>query len=144
MLENPGRSQTEIQQRGTLGGMESTHGTNSILPRHDEEDGAFPVEVQSQVIGVSPVESRSDLMNHKRGFHKHAKFDLMLQYLRQQQLEKHWADHDTTEGVILKRGRDDYICQPSKLPKHINGFFDEARRLNVKVGPPFSLPTPRH
>lgn len=59
----------------------------------------------------------------------------MLLYLRQQQLEKRWADDNSTEGVILKRGKDDFICQPPELPKHINGFYDETKKLNVKVCP---------
>lgn len=57
----------------------------------------------------------------------------MLLYLRQQQLEKRWASDNTTEGVVLKRGKDDFICQPAELPRHIHGFYDEVKKLNVKV-----------
>ncbi|KAK6383810.1 hypothetical protein LTS17_003102 [Exophiala oligosperma] len=65
----------------------------------------------------------------------YVKFEVMLLYLRQQQLEKRWAiENNTTEGVILRRGKDDYICRPLELPKHVNGFYDEATKLNVKVG----------
>lgn len=60
----------------------------------------------------------------------------MLLYLRQQQLEKRWShDLSSTEGVVLKRGRDDFICQPADLPKQVNGFFGEVKKLNIKVCP---------
>ncbi|KIW19871.1 hypothetical protein PV08_00446 [Exophiala spinifera] len=64
----------------------------------------------------------------------YVKFEVMLLYLRQQQLEKRWAtESTTTEGVILRRGKDDYICRPLELAKHVNGFYDEATKLNIKV-----------
>lgn len=64
----------------------------------------------------------------------YVKFEVMLLYLRQQQLEKRWAiENNTTEGVILRRGKDDYISRPLELPKHVNGFYDGATKLNVKV-----------
>ena len=61
------------------------------------------------------------------------KYEVMLLYLRQQQLERRWASDNTTEGVVLKRGKGDFICQPAELPKHTNGFYDEIQKLNVKV-----------
>ncbi|KAK4938003.1 hypothetical protein LTR10_021492 [Elasticomyces elasticus] len=61
------------------------------------------------------------------------KFDVMLMYLRQQQLEKRWAMGNSTEGVVLRRSRNDYICQPPELLRQINGFYDEVKKLNFKV-----------
>ena len=61
------------------------------------------------------------------------KFDVMLMYLRQQQLEKRWASGNSTEGVVLRRSRNDYICQPPELLRQVNGFYDEVKKLNFKV-----------
>jgi len=57
----------------------------------------------------------------------------MIQYLRQRQLEKLWTDGNTAEGVVLKRGKNDFICQPPQLSAQMFGFYDEIKKLNVKV-----------
>lgn len=57
----------------------------------------------------------------------------MIQYLRQRQLEKLWCDGNPAEGVILKRGKNDFVCQPQELSGQLYGFYDEIRKLNVKV-----------
>ncbi|EXJ90538.1 hypothetical protein A1O1_03641 [Capronia coronata CBS 617.96] len=82
---------------------------------------------------VPEVQVPSPRAGRKVHHSSNVKFEVMLLYLRQQQLEKRWADDNSTEGVILKRGKDDFICQPADLPRHVNGFFDETKKLNVKV-----------
>lgn len=61
------------------------------------------------------------------------KFDVMLLYLRQQQLEKRWTSGNPTEGVVLRKSKNDYICQPPELLRQVNGVYDEVKKLNVKV-----------
>lgn len=61
------------------------------------------------------------------------KCDVMIQYLRQRQMEKLWSDGNPNEGVVLKRAKNDFICQPPELSGHVFGFFDEIRKLNVRV-----------
>jgi len=61
------------------------------------------------------------------------KCGVMLQYLRQRQTEKLWSDGDLREGVILRRAKDDFVCQPPELSQQRYGFYDEMRKLNVKV-----------
>ncbi|KAK5074616.1 hypothetical protein LTR24_010057 [Lithohypha guttulata] len=57
----------------------------------------------------------------------------MIQHLRQRQMERLWTDGDVTEGVVLKRAKNDFICQPPELQQQVFGCYDEIRRLNVKV-----------
>lgn len=61
------------------------------------------------------------------------KCEVMIQYLHQRQIEKLWTDGSVTEGVVLKRAKNDFVCQPQELSQQVFGFFDETRKLNVKV-----------
>jgi hypothetical protein len=62
------------------------------------------------------------------------KCDIMAKFLRQRQLEKMWSyNGNDEEGVILKRAKDDFICQPRNLAHVQDGFFEQIARLNVKV-----------
>jgi len=61
------------------------------------------------------------------------KCEVMIQYLRQRQIEKLWTDGSITEGVILKRAKNDFVSQPQELQQQVFGFFDEIRKLNIKV-----------
>lgn len=57
----------------------------------------------------------------------------MVNYLHQQQLEHMWSDGTPGEGVVLKKSRDQYTSCPAELSQYEGGFFDAARKLNVKV-----------
>jgi hypothetical protein len=61
------------------------------------------------------------------------KCDLMVKFLRQRQLEKVWSNTEDGEGVVLKRGKGDFVCQPSNLLVERNGLFAQVGQLNVKV-----------
>lgn len=61
------------------------------------------------------------------------KCDIMVKFLRQRQMEKLWSNSDVEEGVVLKRAKNDFICQPSELLFAHNGLFEQISRLNVKV-----------
>ena len=62
------------------------------------------------------------------------KCDIMSKFLRQRQLEKMWSyNANTEEGVILKRAKDDFVCQPRALIGVRDGFYEQIVRLNVKV-----------
>ena len=105
--------------------------TLGTIDQQDDDNVApdvIAVETPTRKASTSPSKISS------KAHTNNLKFEVMLLYLRQQQLEKRWAHEvNTTEGVILRRSKDDYICQPSELPKHVNGFYDEATKLNVKV-----------
>lgn len=65
------------------------------------------------------------------------KFDIMSDYLRQQQLLRRWATKSADQGVVLKRARSDFVSSPSNL---VGGHFMEAiQAMNVRVGTVFSL-----
>ncbi len=61
------------------------------------------------------------------------KADIMANWLHYRQQEKIWTYGAWDEGVILKKARDDYVCCPSGLLQHRNGFYDSVKKLNVKV-----------
>jgi hypothetical protein len=48
-------------------------------------------------------------------------------------MEKLWSNSLDGEGVILKRGKNDFVCQPSELLFENNGLFHQVCQLNVKV-----------
>ncbi|KAG9776334.1 hypothetical protein KCU88_g4878, partial [Aureobasidium melanogenum] len=98
-----------------------------------ESDRDSPTDEPRGPTDVQAIQATSPVDEPKPHHSKNVKFEVMLLYLRQQQLEKRWADDNSTEGVVLKRGRDDFICQPAELPRHVNGFYDEVKKLNVKV-----------
>ena len=59
--------------------------------------------------------------------------DIMAKFLRQRQLEKMWSDSNQEEGVVLKKAKNDFICQPRDLIGMHDGFFEQVAKLNVKV-----------
>jgi hypothetical protein len=58
---------------------------------------------------------------------------VMINFLRQRQLEKLWSDSNLDEGVVLKRSKADFICQPEELSSLPGGFYEQVKRLNVKA-----------
>ena len=62
------------------------------------------------------------------------KADVMINWLHQQQLEKMWANGGQSEGVVLKKSRDNYTCCPPELAHYQGDLFDAVRALNVRVG----------
>jgi hypothetical protein len=58
---------------------------------------------------------------------------VMIKFLRQCQLKKLWSDISLDEGVILKRSKGDFICQPEDMSFQPGGFYDQVMRLNVKA-----------
>ncbi|KAI1270584.1 glycosyl transferase family group 2-domain-containing protein [Xylariaceae sp. FL1019] len=61
------------------------------------------------------------------------KADVMCSWLYQQQLESQYATGILPgEGVILKKGRNNYACCPPQLQDMKYGLFDMAMELNVR------------
>jgi len=66
------------------------------------------------------------------------KFDIMSDYLRQQQLLRRWATKSADQGVVLKRARSDFVSSPSSL---VGGHFMEAiQAMNVRVSAFYAFP----
>lgn len=61
-----------------------------------------------------------------------ARCELMVNHLWSQQAKMLWFAGDEDEGVVIKAGRDKYVCCPPDL-RRPDGFFDAIQTLNVKV-----------
>jgi hypothetical protein len=62
------------------------------------------------------------------------KADVMCSWLYQQQLERQYATGILPgEGVVLKKGRNDYACCPPQLQEMKYSLYDMAMELNVRV-----------
>ncbi|KAI1363724.1 glycosyl transferase family group 2-domain-containing protein [Xylaria arbuscula] len=61
------------------------------------------------------------------------KSDVMCSWLYQQQLERQYATGILPgEGVVLKKGRNNYACCPPQLRDMQNSLYDMAMELNVR------------
>jgi hypothetical protein len=92
----------------------------------DHDYGGFrspsPRSIRSEVDSTAELTSANFVRNA-----------VMINFLRQSQLKKLWSDTNLDEGVVLKRGKGDFICQPEELSSLPGGFYDQVKRLNVKV-----------
>jgi len=58
----------------------------------------------------------------------------MLNRLRAAQEERIWrAGERDEEGVVIKKSRGKYSCEPLELATEEGGLFETVQRLNVKV-----------
>jgi hypothetical protein len=91
---------------------------------HDYDDfrSPSPQSIRSEADSIAELTSANMVRNA-----------VMINFLRQQQLKKLWSDRNLAEGVVLKRSKGDFICQPEELSSLTDGFYDQVKRLNVKV-----------
>lgn len=91
---------------------------------HDYGDfrSPSPRSIRSEVDSIAELTSANMVRNA-----------VMINFLRQQQLKKLWANINLDEGVVLKRSKGDFICEPRELSSLPGSFFDQVKRLNVKV-----------
>jgi hypothetical protein len=62
------------------------------------------------------------------------RFDMMSDYLRQQQIQRGWATATAEEqGVVLKVGRGEFVSTPAELAGLRGGFKHTIEMLNVRV-----------
>lgn len=61
------------------------------------------------------------------------KSDVMASHLYSQQQERLWTVGNASEGVVLKKSRNNYTAHPKTLEAESGGFFDAVVALNVKV-----------
>jgi hypothetical protein len=81
-----------------------------------------PRSIRSEVDSVAELTSANMVRNA-----------VMINFLRQRQLKRLWSDTNLDEGVVLKRSKGDFICQPEELLSLPGGFYAQVKRLNVKV-----------
>jgi hypothetical protein len=94
----------------------------------DFGDSPYSTRPPSQASFVSNADSMAPL-----GSAGAFKCDIMVKFLRQRQMEKLWSNSEDGEGVILKRGKGDFVCQPMNLLLERNGIFEQVSKLNVKA-----------
>ncbi|KAK1490233.1 hypothetical protein CCUS01_14502 [Colletotrichum cuscutae] len=67
--------------------------------------------------------------------------DVTVHSIYQDQLRKMYASAwNLGEGVVLKKGRNDYVCAPPQLSTVPNGFFDMVTQLNVSCAMTVNTP----
>ncbi|KZF19607.1 hypothetical protein L228DRAFT_214578 [Xylona heveae TC161] len=85
----------------------------------------------SRPVSIYPV---GDFRNSTIDDITEIKSDVMVNWLRQRQLEKLWAADDVEgEGVVLKKGKGSFTCCPATLAEDPAGLYAAVSRLNVKV-----------
>ncbi|KAI9809406.1 MAG: hypothetical protein M1826_003919 [Phylliscum demangeonii] len=57
----------------------------------------------------------------------------MVEYIWTQQCQMTWSSGRPGEGVVLKKGKGEYVCAPLSLARQPDGLFDAVRAMNVKV-----------
>lgn len=60
------------------------------------------------------------------------KYGVMVNHIWSQQAQLLWYAGEEDEGVVIKSGRDKYVCCPPDLERP-DGFFEAIKTLNVKV-----------
>lgn len=108
---------------GSKGGSKRQSGSNFPLSSYNGSRALSMISVASNESQVRMSTSTTAI-----------KCDVMIQFLRQRQLEKLWSDGAPDEGVIMRRSKNDFVCQPQDLAHQGSGFFSEIYKLNVKVG----------
>lgn len=61
-----------------------------------------------------------------------AKHAVMVNHIWSQQTKLLWYSGGEDEGVVIKSGRDQFVCCPPDLERS-DGFFEAIKALNVKV-----------
>ena len=63
--------------------------------------------------------------------------EVVCNYMYQRQLERGYTTGLLpTEGVVLKKGKNDYTCCPPDLRQYQYSLYDMTMELNVRVGRP--------
>ena len=132
------RDQSRYHSRNASSGMQTPVSTTDLTTAHLHRPNQAPQQLYANSYDVNgsttALSIRSDgdasgVLSSTTAI----KCEVMIQYLRQRQLEKLWSDGSLNEGVILRRARRDFVCQPPELSGQAYGFYDEISRLNVKV-----------
>ena len=109
--------------------------TNSSSPTpRSNQSGIYQPSTNSSGLLVSRPGHLSVQSDSQSSVFADLKADVTVASLYQDQRRNLYvADWNTGEGVVLKRSRNAYICQPPQLREHPGGFFDMASLLNVSV-----------
>ena len=98
-----------------------------------KEQHVQPSAIQTQVTSSSASTHDDSVYSLEHAAEFDYKYDLMLEYLYQQQTNFRWTSGDRDEGVVMKKAKDTYICLPPSLNEVEDGFRDHIQALNVRV-----------
>jgi hypothetical protein len=98
-----------------------------------KEQHVQPSAVQVQAISSSASTHDGTVDSLEQAAEFDYKYDLMLEYLHQQQTNFRWTSGGRDEGVIMKKAKDTYICLPPALNEVEDGFRSHIQALNVRV-----------
>jgi hypothetical protein len=88
------------------------------LPAHSAPTSHYPV---------------GDFRNSSQEALRDTQSIIMVYWLRQMQMEKLWSRGLRGEGVILKKGRDNFTCCPETLKDDSAEFYNQIVCMNVRV-----------
>ncbi|KAF6838080.1 glycosyltransferase family 2 protein [Colletotrichum plurivorum] len=135
---NPNKQQAQQQQSNTLAAPSSSSATQP-----SEKPGPY----RSQSTRTSARQSTVSLALTAGMRDKHAssiidlRADVTVHSIYQDQLRKMYASAwNLGEGVVLKKGRSDFVCAPPQLATVPYGFYDMVRQLNVSCAMTVNTP----
>jgi hypothetical protein len=59
--------------------------------------------------------------------------NMMLEQLHNEQRCRLWYTQGSGQGVVLKRGKGEYVACPPQLEKESGGLFDQFVKMNIRV-----------
>lgn len=115
-----------------------TASTSSPSPTPQSNlSGVYRLSAASSRLHVSRPEHLSFQGDGQSSVLTDLKADVTAASLYHEQRRKLYvAEWNTAEGVVLKRSRNAYTCQPPELRDCPDGFFDMVSLLNVSVSSP--------
>ncbi|KAI1207193.1 glycosyl transferase family group 2-domain-containing protein [Annulohypoxylon truncatum] len=91
-----------------------------------------PYLSRSESVSTHSIFPTGDFRNDKESM-LHVKADVVCSWLYQQQLERQYATGMLPgEGVVLKKGKNNYTCCPPQLRDIPYGLYDMSMELNVR------------
>ncbi|KAI1462789.1 glycosyl transferase family group 2-domain-containing protein [Annulohypoxylon moriforme] len=104
---------------------------SAVLPP-DVTTSNRPYLSRSESVSTNSIFPSGDFRNDKESI-LHVKSDVVCSWLYQQQLERQYATGMLPgEGVVLKKGKNNYTCCPPQLRDIPYGLFDMSMELNVR------------
>ena len=115
-------------------------GSESTLPSDSVPDGEATSASENGALS-SRFDSRPASMYPQGDFREgrtheavvDIKYDVMVNWLQQQQMEYMWSSGGPQEGVVLKKRANQFVACPPDLADERGGLFDAIKLLNVKV-----------
>jgi hypothetical protein len=59
--------------------------------------------------------------------------NMMLEQLHNEQSRRLWYTWGSGQGVVLKKGKGEYVACPPQLEKESGGLFDQIVKMNIRV-----------